>query len=157
MNRGRIILHSTLSFIFSSTFDMKGTWSHQSCPTAAFASNRLTVSVKSNKKAIKSTNCVSKGTKSYYLLIQNSTCLILHDSILGQFLTTKIDLLSGLSKHWTIKIYCVQGWAKEWSLGCVNSRPAARGSQEAGFTQPRDNSFAQLCIFSSKSCVKFML
>ena len=39
----------------------------------------------------------------------------------------------------------VQGWAKEWSLGCVNSRPAARGSQEAGFTQPRDHSFAQHC------------
>ena len=28
----------------------------------------------------------------------------------------------------------LQGWAKEWSLGCVNSRPEARGSQEAGFT-----------------------
>ena len=37
----------------------------------------------------------------------------------------------------------IQGWAKEWSLGCVNSCPAARGSQEAGFTQPRDHSFAQ--------------
>ena len=22
----------------------------------------------------------------------------------------------------------LQGWAKEWSLGCVNSRPAAKGS-----------------------------
>ena len=42
----------------------------------------------------------------------------------------------------------LQGWAKEWSLGCVNSRPAARGSQEAGFTQPRDHSFAQPCIMS---------
>ena len=31
----------------------------------------------------------------------------------------------------------VHGLAKEWSLGCVNLRPAARGSQEAGFTQPR--------------------
>ena len=31
----------------------------------------------------------------------------------------------------------VQGWANEWSLGCVNTRPAARGSQEAGFTQPK--------------------
>ena len=37
----------------------------------------------------------------------------------------------------------IQGWAKEWSLGCVNSRPAARRSQEAVFTQPRDHSFAQ--------------
>ena len=32
-----------------------------------------------------------------------------------------------------------------WSLGCVNSLPAARGSQEAGFTQPRVHSFAQPC------------
>ena len=31
----------------------------------------------------------------------------------------------------------VQGLTKEWYLGCVNSHPAARGSQEAGFTQPR--------------------
>ena len=39
----------------------------------------------------------------------------------------------------------VQGWAKEWSLGCVNSRPAARGSQEAGFTQPRNHLIAHIC------------
>ena len=31
----------------------------------------------------------------------------------------------------------VQGSAKRWSLGCVNLPPAARGTQEAGFTQPR--------------------
>ena len=30
-------------------------------------------------------------------------------------------------------------------LGCVNSPPAASGSQEAGFKQPRDHSFAQPC------------
>ena len=30
----------------------------------------------------------------------------------------------------------LQGSAKRLALGCVNSRPAARGSQEAGFTQP---------------------
>ena len=36
----------------------------------------------------------------------------------------------------------VQRWAKEWALGCVNSPHAARGSQEAGFTQPRDHSLA---------------
>ena len=41
----------------------------------------------------------------------------------------------------------IHGWAKEWSLGCVNSRPTARGSQEAGFTQPRDHSFAQRCMW----------
>ena len=28
----------------------------------------------------------------------------------------------------------VQGWAKELSLGCVNSHPTVSGSQEAGFT-----------------------
>ena len=42
--------------------------------------------------------------------------------------------------------------AKEWSLGCVNSRQAARGSLEAGFTQPRDHTFAQPCtVWRSKS------
>ena len=41
----------------------------------------------------------------------------------------------------------VQRWAKEWALGCVNSPPAAGGSQETGFTQPRDHSFAQPCTF----------
>ena len=30
----------------------------------------------------------------------------------------------------------VLGSAKRWSLGCVNSSPAVRGSQEAGVTQP---------------------
>ena len=41
----------------------------------------------------------------------------------------------------------LQGRAKEWSLGCVNSCPVARGSQVAGFTQPRDHSFAQPCTY----------
>ena len=40
---------------------------------------------------------------------------------------------------------CVQRWAKEWALVCVNSPHAAGGSQEAGFTQPRAHSFAQPC------------
>ena len=40
----------------------------------------------------------------------------------------------------------LQGWAKEWSLGCVNSCPVARGSQVAGFTQPRAHLIlAHLC------------
>ena len=41
----------------------------------------------------------------------------------------------------------VQGWAKEWALGCVNTPPAAkqRESQEAGFTQPRVHSLAHPC------------
>ena len=48
----------------------------------------------------------------------------------------------------------IQGWAKEWSLGCVNLRPTARGNQEAGFTQPRDHFFAQPCTVceSRKVC-----
>ena len=28
----------------------------------------------------------------------------------------------------------LQGWVKEWSLGCVNSPPAAGLSQGAGYT-----------------------
>ena len=39
----------------------------------------------------------------------------------------------------------LQGLAKECSLGCVNSRTAARGSKEAGFAQPRDHSLADPC------------
>ena len=35
---------------------------------------------------------------------------------------------------------------KEWALGYVNSPPAAGGSQEAGFMQPKAHSFAQSCI-----------
>ena len=31
----------------------------------------------------------------------------------------------------------------------MNLRPAARGSQEVGFTPPRDHSFAQPCIYYS--------
>ena len=48
----------------------------------------------------------------------------------------------------------VQGWAKKWSLGCVNSLPAARGSQEARFTQPRahllDNPCTLINLLSSR-------
>ena len=39
----------------------------------------------------------------------------------------------------------VQESAKEWSLGCVKRAPAARGSQGAGITQPRDHSLADPC------------
>ena len=39
----------------------------------------------------------------------------------------------------------VQRSAKGWSLGCVNSPPATRGSQDAGFTQPRVHSLAHPC------------
>ena len=41
----------------------------------------------------------------------------------------------------------VQGSTNEWSLGCVNSRPVARGSQEAGFTQPTDHFLADPCMY----------
>ena len=36
----------------------------------------------------------------------------------------------------------VQGSSKRWAVGCVQSCPAARGSQEAGFTQPRAQPFS---------------
>ena len=39
----------------------------------------------------------------------------------------------------------VQGSAKRWDLGCVNSLPVAGGSQETGFTQPRDHLLADPC------------
>ena len=35
-----------------------------------------------------------------------------------------------------INLVVLQGSAERWSLGCVNTRPVARGSREAGFTQP---------------------
>ena len=38
--------------------------------------------------------------------------------------------------------------AKGWALGCVNSLPVARGSQEVIFTQPRAHLLAGLCIWS---------
>ena len=41
--------------------------------------------------------------------------------------------------------------AEERSLGCVNLRPAARESQEAGFTQPRDHLKADPCIGESSA------
>ena len=39
----------------------------------------------------------------------------------------------------------VQRSAKRWALGCVNSPSAARGSEEAGFTQPRPHLLADPC------------
>ena len=42
--------------------------------------------------------------------------------------------------------YTVQGSAKRLTRGCVNSLPVARGSQEAGFTQPRARLLADPCI-----------
>ena len=45
----------------------------------------------------------------------------------------------------------VQGSAIRWALGCVNLPPAARGSLEAGITQPR----AQLLADPSCTCFSF--
>ena len=42
-------------------------------------------------------------------------------------------------------LWCIQGCAKEWTLGCMNPAswlPLAAGCK---FTQPRDHSFAQPC------------
>ena len=50
----------------------------------------------------------------------------------------------------------VQSRAKEWSLCCVNSPPVARGSQEAGFTQPTDQSLA-LCEFFCRKLFQFQV
>ena len=39
----------------------------------------------------------------------------------------------------------LQGSAKGLALGCVNLHPSVRGSQEAGFTQPRAQLLADPC------------
>ena len=41
----------------------------------------------------------------------------------------------------------IQGSAKRWALGCVNTLPAARQSQEAGITQPRVHLLADPCTY----------
>ena len=43
----------------------------------------------------------------------------------------------------------VQGSAKRLALGCVNLPPGARGSQDAGFTQPRYRLSVHLCTYIS--------
>ena len=53
----------------------------------------------------------------------------------------------------------LQGLAKRWTLGCGNSPPVARGSQEAGFTQLIDHSLAQPCTGMSRwtlGCVNLL-
>ena len=44
-----------------------------------------------------------------------------------------------------------------WALGCVNPPPAARGSQEAGFTKPRAHLVADSCSVSCFSCASATL
>ena len=46
-------------------------------------------------------------------------------------------------------MHTLQSSAIRWVLGCVNSRPTARGIQEAGFTQPRAHLIAHLCTYYS--------
>ena len=67
--------------------------------------------------------------------------------LVPRFLQQTLNQQADWTVNWQSFYFAeLQGWAKEWSLGCVSSRPAARGSQEAGFTQPRDHSLAQPCI-----------
>ena len=47
---------------------------------------------------------------------------------------------------YTVKRRIETGNNIRWSLGCVNSRPVAGGSQVAEFTQPRAHLIAHLCI-----------
>ena len=45
----------------------------------------------------------------------------------------------------------VPGYAKEWSLGYMNSHHRAGGSEEAGFTEPRVHSLAHHCNDATES------
>ena len=47
----------------------------------------------------------------------------------------------------------IQGSTKGWALGCLNSHPAARGSQEARITQPKAHLLVE--IFVGPSSVFF--
>ena len=49
-----------------------------------------------------------------------------------------------------IAYYYIQGSAERWALGCVNSCPMARGSQEVGFTQPRAHLFVDPCTYGQE-------
>ena len=46
--------------------------------------------------------------------------------------------------------FCAEMREREWTLGCVNSLLAARGSEEVGFTQPRESSFAHSFIVAGQ-------
>ena len=60
----------------------------------------------------------------------------------SDYFYTRQEARNSSSRH----EFPVQGSAKRWSLGCVNSRMAARASQETGFTQPRAHLIADVCI-----------
>ena len=59
-------------------------------------------------------------------------------------------MMSKLMEGSGYMFHSVKSSAKEWTLGCVNSHPARRGSQEAGFTQPREHSLPEPCIWKPK-------
>ena len=47
------------------------------------------------------------------------------------------------------RVIHIQGSVKRFALGCVNSPPSARGSQESGFTQPKAHLLADPCTYNS--------
>ena len=65
------------------------------------------------------------------------------------FLREICCLLQFICREMVNHFIYIQGSARRLALGCVNSCPMARGSKEAGFTQPRDHLIAQLCTLMS--------
>ena len=63
--------------------------------------------------------------------------------VTGLFLIPGVLIGSGSLQRWTIR----------WALGCVNSRPAARRSQVAVFTQPSALLIAHLCMWDKSLCI----
>ena len=66
---------------------------------------------------------------------------------LAEVSSALVDLMYQIMivKSYYMAEHCYRDRAKRWSLGCMNSHLAARGSKEAGFTQPRDNLLADPC------------
>ena len=60
----------------------------------------------------------------------------------SDYFYTRQEARNSSSRH----EFRVQGSAKMWSLGCVNSRLVARASQETGFTQPRAHFLSDPCL-----------
>ena len=61
-------------------------------------------------------------------------------------LPEKLDTCPGVQDRQPNEPPLVQGSAGRWALGCVNSPPAARGSQEGGITQPGAHLLAVPCM-----------
>ena len=49
----------------------------------------------------------------------------------------------------------LQGWAKEWTLGCVNPTSWLPPTAGGEFTQPRAHSFAHLCTSECKLTLNY--